>query len=106
MRVLLDESLPRKLKNYLTDFDTLTVRDVRLTGLKNGLLLKAVAELADVFVTADRNVEYQQRLDRFKLAVIVLESRRTDLDSLLPLVPGLQEAIRACKTQKVQYVRR
>lgn len=65
MKILLDESLPRKLKN---DFggahEVWTVRDKGWLGQKNGALLKLmVAHGFELFVTVDRNLSYQQNLE-------------------------------------------
>jgi hypothetical protein len=45
MRVLLDECIPRKLKNEIPDHECQTVPEAGLAGLKNGLLL-SLAEAA------------------------------------------------------------
>lgn len=42
MRVLLDESLPRRLKEELPGHDVRTVAEIRWAGKKNGDLLRLV----------------------------------------------------------------
>ena len=45
MKILLDESLPRKLKNdFGTDHEVWTVRDKGWLGQKNGSLLRLMIE--------------------------------------------------------------
>ena len=45
MKILLDESLPRKLRNdFGIDHEVLTVRDIGWRGKKNGELLKLMIE--------------------------------------------------------------
>ena len=91
MKILLDESLPRKLKN---DFDgsheVWTVRDKGWLGIKNGQLLKLMIDDGiEIFVTVDRNLQYQQNLDRLPLTVFVLcslDNRRETLKLLIPLL--------------------
>jgi hypothetical protein len=63
MRVLLDECIPRKLKNALPDHDCQTVPEAGLAGNNNGLLL-SLAERAgfDIFFTIDKGLQYQQNL--------------------------------------------
>jgi hypothetical protein len=39
MRLLIDECVPRKLKNYLTEYDCRTVPEAGLAGKRNGELL-------------------------------------------------------------------
>lgn len=104
MRVLLDESLPRKLKGELTGFEVRTVPKVGLSGVKNGALLRAVEGRFDVFVTPDKNLEYQQNLPRFSVAVVVLNTMRTDLKTLLLLVPELRRVIAGAQPGTLYHV--
>jgi hypothetical protein len=61
MKVLLDESLPRKLKYRFGDsFTVFDVKDMDWLGKKNGELLGLIIENQfDFFVTVDRNLPYQ-----------------------------------------------
>jgi hypothetical protein len=104
MRVLLDESLPRKLKGELTGFEVRTVPEVGLSGVENGILLRAITGRFEVFVTPDKNLEYQQNLPRFTVAVVVLDTKRTDLKTLLPLVPELREVIAGVQPGSLYHV--
>jgi predicted nuclease of predicted toxin-antitoxin system len=63
MKLLLDECVPRKLKNTLTGHECQTVPDAGLAGKKNGELL-ALAENAgfEVFVTVDQGIEFEKTL--------------------------------------------
>ncbi len=47
----------------------------------------------DVFVTADRSLEYQQTLSGRAFAVVVIFPRRVKLEYVLPLVPALRVAL-------------
>jgi hypothetical protein len=61
----------------------------RRGGLKNGELLRRAADAGfEVFVTADRNLEFQQNLSQTRLGVILLVAPSNALEDLLPLVPG------------------
>lgn len=104
MRVLLDESLPPKLKGVLTGFEVRTVPEVGLSGVKNGALLRAVEGRFEVFVTPDKNLEYQQNLPRFSVAVVVSNTMRTDLKTLLLLVPELREVIAGAQPGRLYHV--
>jgi hypothetical protein len=54
--------------------------------LKNGDLLKAAEDAAfDVFVTSDKNIQYQQNLTNRKLAIVVLRFSRTRRESICRL---------------------
>lgn len=75
MLVLFDHSVPAPLSSYLTGH---TVTEARTRGwdtLSNGdLLTEADRAGFDVFLTADKNIRYQQNLAGRKLAVVVLST--------------------------------
>ena len=93
MRILLDESLPRRLVGELAGHTASTVTDSGWSGLENGELLRAAAPGFDVLLTADQNLEYQQNLSKLPLAVVVLIARDDTLDTLRPLLLGLLELL-------------
>lgn len=45
MKVLLDECLPKKLKQHLLDFDVQTVTEMKWNSVKNGKLMKLAVEM-------------------------------------------------------------
>ncbi len=75
MPVLFDHSVPSPLTSYLIGHAVTEARDRGWDTLSNGELL-AEAERAgfDVFLTADKNIQYQQNLTGRRLAVVVLSS--------------------------------
>ena len=77
MRVLFDNGTPRGLAAALRNHDVNEARAHGWDTLRNGELL-AAAESAgfDVFVTTDRNLQYQQNLTGRKIAVVVLTKAR------------------------------
>lgn len=89
MCILLDESLPRRLSRALAEHTVTTVVEAGWSGVKNGKLLALAAGQYDVFVTADRNLQYQQNLSSLPLAVVVLVAYDNRLPTLLQLVPEL-----------------
>jgi hypothetical protein len=68
------------------------------------LLRRAAAAGFTVFVTADRNLEFQQNVAASSLAVIIVISRRIRFRDLLPLVPELQQAIGEVRPGEVRRV--
>ncbi len=92
-RVLLDENLPRLLARELADFEVRTVSEVGWAGIKNGKLLRLAEAEFDVFLTADKNLSYQQPVTTFELGIVVLRAYSTKLEDLLPLVPATREAL-------------
>ena len=61
-------------------------------GLRNGELLDRAEDLFDVFVTADKNLRYQQNLSGRKLAILVLPSNQVPL--VARLVPVLESLLK------------
>ena len=87
MRVLLDECVTRYLKPEFIGHYVFTVEDAGFKGLKNGRLLQAATGKYDVLVTVDQNIQFQQNLATFNLAVILLRAARSTLAMLKPLMP-------------------
>lgn len=90
MRLLLDESLPRRLRRYLPNHSVRTVVEMGWGGIKNGKLLALAAGQFDAFLTADKNLPYQQNRATLPLSVVVLDARSNELSQLLPLLPRLE----------------
>jgi hypothetical protein len=57
-----------------------------------------------VFVTVDRNLTFQQNLEKFRIAIVVLVARGNRLEDLMPLVPALQLAVDAVEPGQVVKV--
>ena len=91
MKILLDESLPRKLKkDFGAAHEVYTVRDLGWLGIKNGALLRLLIENRfDLFVTVDRNIKYQQNLQNFPLTIFVLCAVNNRRETLAGLIPTL-----------------
>lgn len=87
MRVLLDECLPRQLKRDLPGHEARTVPECGWAGVKNGDLLGRASRQFDVLLTVDRNLEYQQNLALFEIAVVAMRAGSNDIDDLRPLMP-------------------
>lgn len=94
MRILVDESLPVELASELGLPFAKTVAELGLRGLKNGALLQRAEALGfEVFLTADTNLEFQQDLPAYPLAVIILRARSNSLLHLRPLIPAIRQAL-------------
>ncbi len=105
MRILLDEQLPRQLAPYFVGHDVRTTQEQGWAGLKNGALLKqALSAGFEVFITGDKNLEFQQQLEVSGLFVIVLVAPSNKLEDLLPRVPGALEAIAGARPGEVERV--
>jgi predicted nuclease of predicted toxin-antitoxin system len=94
MRLLLDESVPARLRRSLPTHTVKTVVEMGWGGVKNGALLLLAGKEFDAFLTVDKNLAYQQNLAKLPVAVIVLEAHSNELTALLPLIGKLEEALR------------
>ena len=93
MRILIDECLPRKLKHQLANHDVSTLQEMGWSGVKNGALLRLMMDQFEVFITIDGNLAYQQNMSAVNIIVIVLNAPNSKLESLLPLMPAVREAL-------------
>jgi len=60
------------------------------SGTKNGeLLARMREERFDVFLTGDRNLQFQQHLPASGIAVVLLKAKSTKLADTLPHMPEL-----------------
>lgn len=88
MRILLDEDLPRSLGALLVGHEVNTVARCGWSGVNNGKLLALASTRFDVFLTMDRNLEYQQNMAKLPVAVLVLEALSNRIEHLTPLIPS------------------
>jgi predicted nuclease of predicted toxin-antitoxin system len=101
MRVLLDECLPKKLKNEFPEMDIVTVPEAGWAGEKNGKLLALAEKQFDVFITADQNLRYQQTLFNKDIAVIVLVAKTNRYEDLKVLVPKIKKILKTAKVGEI-----
>ncbi len=90
MTIILDENLPKPLKGIFPNHTVTTVQDQGLAGTVNGALLARLEGVFDVFITADKNLRYQQNLSGRHLAILELPTNRLPL--LSPLFPRITAA--------------
>lgn len=93
MRVLLDECVPKKLRQELPDHDVRTVVEMGWGGITNGAFLERTAGHFDVFLTVDKNLKDQQNLALLPIAIIVVIARSNDINMLRPLMPKVRDLL-------------
>ena len=93
MRLLLDESVPSRLRRSLPNHAVKTVVEMGWGGTKNGELLALACREFDALVTVDKNLPYQQNPGTLPMAVVVLDAYSNELPALLPLVLELEQAL-------------
>jgi predicted nuclease of predicted toxin-antitoxin system len=86
MRLLLDENLPKRLKQDLPEHEVYTVADKEWTGKQNGEILKLMLENDfAALLTFDKNLQHQQNFEKFPLTVFVLTAANNTYKLLKPL---------------------
>jgi len=80
MKIVLDESVPQKLRLLIEGGHTVVTTWYQgWSGLKNGALLTAAEGSGfDLFITADQELTYQQNFTGRKMAVLVLSTNNWD----------------------------
>ena len=91
MKVLVDECVPLKLVRLLTGHTFATAQQKGWGGFKNGRLLALAEPEFDLFLTSDRNLQYQQNLKGRKIAVLLLSANHWP--TLKRQVPRVQAAL-------------
>lgn len=85
MKVLLDECIPRKLKNSSWIMIARQCRRQASPARRTGRLL-SLAESAgfDLFLTMDKSLKYQQNLAGRRIAILIVRAKSNRLKDLLP----------------------
>ena len=104
MRVLIDECLNWRLSRALTGHYAVSAQKKGWGGIKNGALLALAEKEFDVFITGDRNLNFQQAVGKFNIAVIVLHAPSTQLHHTLPLMSKVLAALPKIKPGEVVNV--
>lgn len=87
---MLDENLPKRLKDVLHPHEVFTVRDMGWNGITNGALLKLMIENDfDAFLTFDKNLRYQQNFKQYQIPVLVLNAPDNSFLTLSKLKNGI-----------------
>src|SRR5882672_7516938 len=81
MRILFDTGIPRALANFLSPHHVSTTQKQGWKDLRNGDLLRVAQGYFDVLITTDSNIKYQQRIEQFDIALIVLRAEKTSKDN-------------------------
>ena len=95
MRLLLDENVPRKLKQDLHTHDVYTVRELRRDGYEDEDVLQFLIDFNfDALITCDKNLRFQQNLTKYPTPVIVLDTYTNAYPILKLVVPHLLEQLK------------
>jgi hypothetical protein len=102
MKVLLDECIPRRIKNSFTGHECRTVPEAGFAGKENGQLLTEAERAGfDVLITVDKSIPSQQDFSRRKIALLVLRARSNELEDLLPLMAECLRALESIRPGQI-----
>jgi hypothetical protein len=92
MRILLDGNFPADFSPLLVGHQTSNVHSHGWAGIKNGELLRRAHGVCEVFVTLDRNLEFQQNTKILPFGIVVVRARSNRIVDLKPYIPDILSA--------------
>jgi predicted nuclease of predicted toxin-antitoxin system len=103
LKVLFDEDVPAKLVRSLPQHEIHTVVSMQWGGIKNGELLTMIErERFDVFLTGDKNMGKQQRLEGRPFAVLILSAINWPV--IKPHIQKISVALAEAETGTVKMI--
>jgi hypothetical protein len=107
-RVLIDECInPRlasRLAGLLPQCSVQTVKELGWSGRKDHLLVRAIDESFDVFVTVDKGFEFEHNLKVLSFGIIVVTSANNQMPSYERLLRELVERILTANPGQIAHV--
>ena len=98
MKVLIDENIDEAFPEYLPGHELHHVVELGWQGTLNGeLLAKAHESGFEVFVTADKNMPYQQSMAGRSFALIVLDIHPNILANQVACVSMIEERLKSAE---------
>ena len=105
MKILLDECITKRLKPHLHEFEVFTVSEMKWNGIKNGKLMSLCIENDfDLVLTIDKNLMFQQNLDKHNLTIAVLNSLTSKIEELILFIPSFKSQIKNLEKHKAYII--
>jgi hypothetical protein len=104
VRIFLDECVNRYLARHIPGHTVRTARQMQWTSVRNGALLALVGKEFEIFLTLDRSIPFQHRVQDLPIAVVILRTRSNALSALLPLVPQFLEQAPTVQPGTVTFI--
>lgn len=104
MRVLLDESLPRRLNKDFKGHQVKTVPESGWQGKKNGELMRLMEGKFHVFITADQNLQYQLNLRNTSTPIVILKSNSNRYEDLRKLVGKVLKLLASSSLKRINQI--
>lgn len=81
----------QRLKKHLEEFEVFTVRELGLSGIKNGKLMTyCVENHFDILLTIDKNLMHQQNLDQYPVTIVVINCLTSKIEELITFLPSFK----------------
>ena len=105
MKILLDECVTKRLKKHLNNFDVFTVRELELSGIKNGKLMAFCSDNNfDVLLTIDKNLMFQQNLEKYPVTIVVFNCISSKIEELVLFIPSFESQINTFQKHKAYLI--
>ncbi len=101
MKILLDHNLDRRLKRSLPDHQVITTFEKGWADLLNGELLTVAQDEFEVMLTSDTNLQHQQNLTKYAIAVIVLRAFNNRLSTHISMMEEVNELLQHIQAHQV-----
>lgn len=107
MKILLDENIDPRLKAKINSnnfpVETFSTKDKGWLGVKNGdLLLNAVNENFDVFVSADQQLKISAKSFKHRINIIIFKLVKNNYGNQLLKLPELNQVIENIYSDKTK----
>ncbi|MEJ7828157.1 MAG: DUF5615 family PIN-like protein [Segetibacter sp.] len=107
MKILLDECVTKHLKQHLSEHEVFTVREMQWSGIRNGKLMTlCVEQHFDILLTIDKNLQYQNNLDKYHLTIVVLNSFTSKVEELVEFLPEFKVQIWQLEKHRAYFFKR
>lgn len=105
MKIFLDENLDEQLPEFIHEHEALHIKALGWQGTTNGQLLLKVHEAGfDVFLTADKNMPYQQNLQGRSFCLIVLDIHPNVLENQAACIDLLNTCLMNAQPGEVHLI--
>lgn len=106
MKISLDENLPTSLKAiFRSQFAVKTVHEMNWLGKNNGELLELmIFHGFDIFIPGDKNLQYQQNLDKFNISIFILDAVNNRPETFHSLIEKTITRINSSNLQKLTII--
>lgn len=105
MKILLDECVTKKLKKYLIDFEVFTAFEMGWSGVKNGKLMTLCVESNfDILLTIDKNLMFQQNLDKYNITIAVFDCKSSKIEELINFIEKFKIQIFELKKNRAYLI--